>query len=103
MAGLPMSEASVRAQIASAITLIVQLTRFSDGRRRVAGISELTGLERDVIQLQDIFKFVRSGISPDGQVRGEHRATGLRPSFMEELAVQGHVFPNDFFDPGHAK
>jgi pilus assembly protein CpaF len=103
MTGLPMSEASIRAQIASAITIIVQLQRFSDGRRRVSGISELTGLERDVIQLQDIFKFVRAGVSTDGQVRGEFRATGLRPSFMEELAVRGHTFSSDFFDPGHIK
>src|SRR5262245_11217879 len=66
MAGLSMSEGSIRQQIASAITIIVQLTRLSDGRRKVTGISELTGLERDVIQLQDIFKFVRSGIAPDG-------------------------------------
>jgi pilus assembly protein CpaF len=103
MAGLAMSEASIRGQIASAITLIVQLQRFSDGRRRISGISELTGLERDVIQLQEIFKFVRSGVSTDGQVRGEFRATGLRPSFMEELGIRGHTFPNDFFDPGHVK
>ena len=103
MAGLPMSEGSIRGQIAAAITLIVQLTRYSDGRRRVSGITELTGMERDIIQLQDIFKFVRSGIGSDGQVRGEFRATGLRPSFMEELAVQGHVFPSDFFDPGQGK
>ena len=103
MAGLSMSEGSIRQQIAAAITLIVQLQRFSDGRRRVSGISELTGLERDVIQLQDIFKFVRSGIGPDGQVRGEFRATGLRPSFMEELAIRGHSFPSDFFDPGHVR
>jgi pilus assembly protein CpaF len=103
MAGLPMSEGSIRGQIAAAITLIVQLQRFSDGKRRISGITELTGMERDIIQVQDIFKFVRSGIGPDGQVRGEYRATGLRPSFMEELAVQGHVFPSDFFDPGHGK
>ncbi len=101
MSGLAMSEASIRAQIAAAITIIVQLQRFSDGRRRVSGISEITGLERDVIQMQEIFKFVRSGTSGDGQVRGEFRATGLRPSFMEELAARGFAFPNDFFDPGH--
>jgi pilus assembly protein CpaF len=100
MAGLSMSEASVRAQIASAITIIVQLQRFSDGRRRVVSVSEITGLERDVIQLQEIFKFVRTGTTVDGQVRGEFRATGLRPRFMEDLQVRGFVFPADFFDPG---
>jgi pilus assembly protein CpaF len=100
MAGLSMSEGSIRAQIASAITIIVQLQRFSDGRRRVVSISEITGLERDVIQLQEIFKFVRLGTSNDGQVRGDFRATGLRPRFMEDLQVRGFAFPPDFFDPG---
>jgi pilus assembly protein CpaF len=100
MAGLSMSEGSIRAQIASAITIIVQLQRFSDGRRRIVSVSEITGLERDVIQLQEIFKFVRIGTANDGQVRGEFRATGLRPRFMEELHVRGFTFPTDFFDPG---
>jgi pilus assembly protein CpaF len=100
MAGLSMSEGSIRAQIASAITIIVQLQRFSDGRRRIVSISEITGLERDVIQLQEIFKFVRLGTSTDGQVRGDFRATGLRPRFMEDLQVRGFAFPADFFDPG---
>jgi pilus assembly protein CpaF len=100
MAGLNMSEASIRTQIASAITLIVQLQRFSDGRRRVVRVSEITGMERDILQMQDIFKFIRMGTSNDGQVRGEFRATGLRPKFMEELQVKGFSFPNDFFDPG---
>jgi pilus assembly protein CpaF len=100
MAGLSMSEVSIRAQIASAITIIVQLQRFSDGRRRIISISEITGLERDVIQLQEIFKFVRIGTTPDGQVRGDFRATGLRPRFMEDLQVRGFAFPADFFDPG---
>jgi pilus assembly protein CpaF len=100
MAGLNMSEASIRTQIASAITIIVQLQRFSDGRRRVVRMSEITGMERDIIQMQDLFKFVRTGTSTDGQVRGEFRATGLRPNFMEELQVKGFSFPAEFFDPG---
>ncbi len=100
MAGLSMSESSIRAQIASAITIIVQLQRFSDGRRRLVSVSEITGLERDVLQLQEIFKFVRTGTSTDGQVRGDFRATGLRPRFMEDLQVRGFAFPSDFFDPG---
>ena len=103
MAGTSMSEMSIRGQIASAITVIVQLQRFSDGRRRIVSISELTGLERDVIQLQEIFKFVRTGTSNDGQVRGEYRATGLRPTFMEDLQVRGYTFGHDFFDPVHTK
>ena len=103
MAGLNMSEGSIRAQIASAITLIIQLQRFSDGRRRIVSVTEITGMERDVIQMQEIFRFVRIGTAADGQVRGEFRATGLRPSFMDELQVKGFSFPNDFFDPGQAQ
>ncbi len=100
MAGLNMSETSVRTQIASAITMLVQLQRFSDGRRRIVSVTEITGMERDIIHMQEIFKFVRVGTTADGQVRGDFRATGLRPGFMEELQVKGFSFPNDFFDPG---
>jgi len=100
MAGLNMSETSVRTQITSAISIIVQLQRFSDGRRRIVSVTEITGIERDIIQMQEIFRFIRLGTSSDGQVRGEFRATGLRPTFMEELHVKGFTFPNDFFDPG---
>ncbi len=103
MAGLSMSESSIRGQIASAITLIIQLQRFSDGRRRIVSISEVTGIERDVIQLQEVFKFVRIGTANDGQVRGEFRATGLRPTFMEDLQVRGFSFSHEFFDPGQQK
>jgi pilus assembly protein CpaF len=102
MAGLNMSEGSIRAQIASAITIIVQLQRFSDGRRRIVSLTEITGMERDVIQMQEIFRFIRVGTASDGQVRGEFRATGLRPGFMDELQVKGFSFPNEFFDPGQA-
>lgn len=103
MAGLNMSEASVRTQIASAISIIVQLQRFSDGRRRIVSVTEITGMERDVIQVQEIFRFVRIGTASDGQVRGEFCATGLRPGFMDELLVKGFSFPNEFFDPGQAQ
>jgi pilus assembly protein CpaF len=103
MAGLSMTETSIRTQIASAISIIVQLQRFSDGRRRIVSITEISGIERDVIQMQEIFKFVRFGTSTDGQVRGEFRATGLRPNFMQELQVRGYGFPADFFEPGPPK
>ena len=99
MAGLSMSEQSIRAQIASAIKVIVQLQRFSDGRRRIVNIAEITGMERDVIQMQEIFKFVRTGTANDGQVRGNYVATGLRPAFAEDLQVKGFSFPVSFFDP----
>ncbi len=100
MAGLNMTEASVRTQIASALTLIVQLQRFSDGRRRIVSVTEITGMERDVIQMQEIFRFIRVGTTPEGQVRGDFRASGLRPTFMDELQLRGYSFPSDFFEPG---
>ncbi|MFZ1108876.1 MAG: CpaF family protein [Rhodomicrobium sp.] len=99
MAGFSMSELSIRAQINSAIRLIVQLQRFSDGRRRIVNISEVTGMERDVIQMQEIFRFIRTGTSSDGQIKGEFVATGMRPTFMEDLQVKGFSFPPAFFDP----
>src|SRR5271163_1596727 len=86
MAGLPMTVASIRGQIAAAIRVIVQLSRLSDGKRRVMSIAEITGLEGDVIQLQEIFKFVRTGTAPDGAIQGHYQATGVRPRFLGELA-----------------
>jgi pilus assembly protein CpaF len=77
MAGLPMTVASIRSQIANAIQLIVQLQRQSDGKRKVTSIAEVTGLEGDIIQMQEIFKFVRSGTAPDGTVQGCARASFL--------------------------
>ncbi len=100
MAGLPMSENSIRAQIASAIRLIVQLQRFSDGKRRLISVTEVSGMEGDVIQIQELFRFVRHGIAPDGQVLGAFVATGVRPFFVEELKVRGFSVPNTFFGPG---
>ncbi|MGF1621871.1 MAG: CpaF family protein [Rhodomicrobiaceae bacterium] len=100
MTGMNMTEGSIRTQIASAITLIVQLQRFSDGRRRIVSLTEIVGMERDVIQMQEIFKFIRAGTTKEGQVRGEFRATGLRPNFMQELQIRGYAFPPDFFEPG---
>jgi pilus assembly protein CpaF len=99
MAGLAMSENSIRGQIASAIKLIVQLQRFSDGKRRVVSICEISGMERDVILLQELFRFVRQGISPDGQIRGTYTSTGVRPSFIEDMKINGFTVPNAFFDP----
>lgn len=99
MAGLGMSEDSIRAQIASAITIIVQLQRMSDGRRRLISLSEVTGMEQNVIQMQEIFRFVRTGIGDEGQVKGEFRATGIRPLFLADLQTKGISFSNRYFDP----
>jgi pilus assembly protein CpaF len=102
MAGLPMSETSIRSQITSAIKLIVQLQRFSDGKRRLTSVTEVSGMESDVIQIQELFRFARHGIAPDGQILGAFVATGIRPFFVEELRVRGFSVPNSFFDPSVA-
>ena len=99
MAGFPMSQQSIRAQIASAIKLIIQLQRFSDGTRRVTHVTEITGMEGEVLQTQNIFEFVRTGTDADGTVRGDLKATGLRPQILDNLRVSGIEIPNEYFDP----
>ena len=103
MAGFPMSEASIRAHIASAIRIIVQVQRFPDGKRRVTSVSEITGFEGTVIQMQELFRFVRGTSQPDGAVTGEFRATGLRPAFVEALIQTGAEIPPQAFNPGVAQ
>jgi len=99
MAGMPMSHDSIRAQIASAIDIIVQTQRLSDGGRRVTSISEITGMEGNVVQLQEIYHFVRRDMGADGSIVGEFRATGVRPRFAQEAATLGHQFAKDAFNP----
>jgi pilus assembly protein CpaF len=99
MAGLPMTVASIRGQIANAIRLIVQLSRLSDGKRKVTSIAEVTGLEGDIIQMQEIFKFVRTGTGPDNAVIGHFQATGVRPRFLNDLVAMGIKIPGSYFDP----
>jgi pilus assembly protein CpaF len=99
MAGLPMTIASVRGQIASAIRVIVQLQRLSDGKRRVTSIAEITGMEGDILQMQEIYKFVRTGTAEDGTVQGHFQATGVRPRFLQDLLAKGIKIPGSYFDP----
>jgi pilus assembly protein CpaF len=79
----------MRHQIAAAIHAVVQIARLSDGTRKVMTISEVTGMEGDVISMQDIFVFERVGIDENGRVRGAFRATGIRPKFADRLATAG--------------
>lgn len=99
MAGMPMSQMSIRSQIASAIQVILQLSRMRDGTRRVTAISELTGMEGDVVQLQDIIKYNRTGVDENGRVLGEFRATGIRPRFLSEISTIGLKVDMSIFDP----
>jgi pilus assembly protein CpaF len=99
MAGMPMSQMSIRSQIASAIQVILQLSRMRDGTRRVTAISELTGMEGDVVQLQDIIKYTRTGVDENGRVLGEFRATGIRPRFLSDISTIGLNVDMSIFDP----
>jgi len=99
MAGLPMTIPSVRGQIAAAVRMIVQLQRMADGKRRVTSVAEITGMEGDIVQMQEIFKYVRTGTADDGTVEGHFVATGVRPRFLSELAARGIKIPGSTFDP----
>jgi pilus assembly protein CpaF len=98
MANLNLPERAIRQQIASAINIIVQITRLSDGTRRISAISEITGMEGDVITLQDIFTFERIGLKPDGRVTGRFRPSGIRPRCSEHLAQSGITLPPSMFE-----
>jgi pilus assembly protein CpaF len=99
MTGLPMSQISIRGQISAAIRLVVQLNRLSDGKRKVTSVAEITGMEGEIIQMQEIFKFVRTDTLPDGTIVGHHAATGVRPRFLGELVSHGVTIPGSYFDP----
>ncbi|MGE0814452.1 MAG: CpaF family protein [Vicinamibacterales bacterium] len=98
MANLNIPEKAIRQQVASAVHLVVQLSRFSDGHRRVTAITEVTGLEQGVVTMQDIFLFERHGVTADGRVTGMFRATGIRPKCAQLLATSGYAMAADMFD-----
>jgi pilus assembly protein CpaF len=98
MANLNLPERAVRQQVASAVHLIIQASRLSDGSRRVTAISELTGMEGEVITMQDLFLFERTGINTEGKVVGRFRATGIRPKMSEKLALAGFRLPMEMFE-----
>jgi pilus assembly protein CpaF len=98
MGSLNLPEKTVRHQIASAISIVVQCSRLSDGTRKVMSISEITGMDENVISMQEIFSFHRKGISPTGRVVGAFRPTGIRPKFMERLRLAGIQVPGALFD-----
>jgi len=99
MSGMTLSAESMRGQIAAAIGLIVQVMRLSDGKRKVMSVTEITGMEGQVVQMQEIFAFHRSHTSADGTVHGEFRATGLRPRCLDEMQRRAIAFDVGHFDP----
>ncbi|MGH9509328.1 MAG: CpaF family protein, partial [Terriglobales bacterium] len=98
MANLNIPDKAVRQQISSAIHAIVQGTRLSDGTRKIISISELTGMEGDVVTMQEIFTFERRGLSEHGKVKGAFKATGIRPKFTDKLAAAGIRLPPSLFE-----
>jgi len=98
MANLNLPDRAIRKQIASAISVVVQVARFSDGTRRVTHISEITGMESDVVSMQDVFVFEKQGVSSDGRTVGVFTATGIRPKFAERLKSAGFDLPSNMFD-----
>jgi len=98
LANANMQMVSVRQQIASAVQVLVQAARLSDGSRRVVNITEVTGMEGDMVTLQDIFVFEKRGVSAEGKVLGRFSATGIRPKFSEKLLAAGIRLSPDLFD-----
>ena len=100
MTGMPMTVHSIRSQISGAIHLVIQLTRLADGQRKTTSISEITGMEGDIIQMQEIFRFKRTGLTAEGKIEGHFEATGVRPRFLEDLISMGISVPGEYFEPG---
>jgi pilus assembly protein CpaF len=98
MTGMRLSDRAMRQQVASAINLVVQVARLSDGTRRLTSISEITGMEGETITMQEIFQFERTGVDAEGQVIGRFRPTGIRPRFAERLKASGLQLPRVFFE-----
>ena len=99
MANLNMSEKALRRQIVSAIAIVVQISRLSDGTRRVTHLTEIVGMEEETVSVQDIFTFEQQGVAPDGRVLGTFTATGIRPKFADKLKASGITLPAAFFEP----
>jgi pilus assembly protein CpaF len=98
MGNMNLNEKSVRQQIASAVSIVVQATRMTDGTRKVTSITEITGMEESVISMQEIFSFQKKGIGPDGRVIGVFQPSRIRPKFLERLRVSGIVLPPTIFE-----
>jgi pilus assembly protein CpaF len=97
--GAAIPQDAMRQQISSAINAVIQIARLNDGRRKIISVHEITGMEGDIITMQEIYRFQQTGVAADGTVTGNFRATGLRPKFMERLKAHGLSLPDSTFDP----
>jgi pilus assembly protein CpaF len=100
LSGINLPTRAMREQIVAALDVIVHVARLSDGTRKIVGISELVGMEGEIIAMQDIFVFQKTGVSEEGKVLGNYRATGIRPKFADRLAVSGVSLPASLFEEG---
>jgi len=100
MAGHLLPDKAIREQIASAIELIVHVSRLSDGTRRILSVSELTGMEGSVVTMQEIFRFVQTGVDSAGKVTGHFEATGIAPKCVDRIRLAGVEVPNTLFERG---
>jgi pilus assembly protein CpaF len=98
MSGLEIAQRAVRQSVAAALDVVIQLSRMSDGTRRLVSLQEIVGMEGDVIVMQEIFQFDRRGVDEEGNVVGELVPTGLRPNFAETLKVSGIELPGNLFE-----
>ena len=99
MSGIDIPARAARSQISSALNVVIQVSRLSDGRRKITSLSELTGMEGDVVTMQEIFRYRQTGVSPEGQVIGKFEATGIRPRFIEQVAAHGMTLSAELFRP----
>jgi pilus assembly protein CpaF len=98
MAGLRLPDKAMRQQISSAIHAVIQVSRMTDGKRKLISVSEIVGMEGEIITMQEIYTFRRTGVDRDGKVLGQFRPTGVRPRFCERLAIHGYELPPDIFE-----
>jgi pilus assembly protein CpaF len=99
MAGIEMPLKAVRSQIASAVNLVVQASRLQDGSRRMVSITEVTGMEGEVITMQELFRFERLGLEADGTILGRFTANGIRSHYAERFRAWGHDLPTGLYEP----
>jgi pilus assembly protein CpaF len=100
LSGVALPTRAMREQISAGLDVVIQVARMTDGRRRVTGVTEIVGMEGDVIATQDIFLFQQTGVSEDGVVQGHFKATGIRPKFADKMAIAGVPVPAEIFEEG---
>jgi pilus assembly protein CpaF len=97
MAGFELPAKAIREQVSAALNVIIQVARLSDGARKIVKVSEVTGMEGEVVVMQDIFVFEKQGLDPEGKVIGQFRASGVRPKFLEMIHMAGIHLPSEIF------